>query len=111
MSTKLPLDVNDNPIPALRFKIDGAHQINSGTSSARNTTAFNADTRVIGLYATQDIYVNFGGASTTATTQDHFFPGGLYYDIALGGNGTSHYTHLAVLQASNAGQVYISEKV
>lgn len=109
--SKLPLDVNDNPIPALRLKSDGAHQIASGTSSVRNSTAFDAKTRVVGLYATQDVYVSFGDAAVTAGTSDHFFPAGLYYDIALGGDGTRHSTHIAVLQASQAGMVYVSEKI
>lgn len=110
MTTKLPLDSNDNPIPALRLKNAGAHIINSGASSSRNVTAFNQDTRVVSVYATQDVFLNFGGAGVTAAASDHFFPAGVYYDIALGGDGTGHYSHLAVLRASADGQVYISEK-
>lgn len=110
MSTKLPLDVNDNPIPALRFKSGAAHQITSGASSARNTTAFADTTRVIGLYTTQDAYLAFGDSSVTATTSDHFFPAGVYYDIALGGDGSAHHDYLAVLQVASGGTVYVSEK-
>lgn len=110
MSTKLPLDVNDNPIPALRLKDGGAHVISSGASSARNAVAFDAETRVISVYASEPVYMNFGDASVTATTSDHYFPAGLYYDVALGGDGTPHDTHLAVLQVSAGGSVYVSEK-
>ncbi|MEM7651432.1 MAG: hypothetical protein AAF204_05050 [Pseudomonadota bacterium] len=110
MTTKLPLDINDNPIPALRLKSGGAHSINSSASSARNATAFADETRVVSLYATQDVYISFGGATVTASTSDHFFPAGVYYDIALGGDATGHFTHVAVLRASADGQVYVSEK-
>ena len=110
MSTKLPLDSNDNPIPALRFKNDAAHVISSGVSSARNSTAFDADTRVVSLYATHNIYVRFGDDSVTATIDDHYFPAGQYYDVAIGGDGAGHYSHVAVLRVDTDGAVYVSEK-
>ena len=49
MTTKLPLDSNDNPIPALRLKDGGAHTISTSTSSARNATAFGDDVHVISV--------------------------------------------------------------
>ena len=110
MATKLPLDTNDNPIPALRLKDSGAHVISTSVVSARNTTAFDADTRVLSVYATQDVYLKFGDSSVTATTSDHFFPAGVYYDVAIGGDGTGHATHLAALRVADDGSVYISEK-
>lgn len=110
MTTKLPLDTNDNPIPALRLKEGGAHSINSSASSTRNTAAFADTTRIVSIYATQDVYINFGGSTVTAAATDHFFPAGVYYDVALGGDGVGHYTHMAVLRTSADGIVYISEK-
>lgn len=111
MSTKLPLDVNDNPIPALRLKNGGAHVVVSGSSSARNSVAFDSDTRVVSLYASEPVYVAFGDSSVTASASDHYFPAGLYYDVSLGGDGAPHATHIAVLQVSAAGSVYVSEKI
>lgn len=110
MTTRLPLDTNNNPIPALRLKSGGAHTINSTASSARNTTAFGSDTRIVSLFTTQDVYLKFGDASVTAASTDHFFPAGIYYDFAIGGDGTGHFTHLAVLRKNADGIVYISEK-
>tara|TARA_B100001093_G_C26139488_1_gene722711 strand:- start:160 stop:495 length:336 start_codon:yes stop_codon:yes gene_type:complete len=110
MSTFLPQDSNDNPIPALRLKQGGAHSISASASSARNSTAFAADTRIISLYADVPVYVRFGDSSVSASTSDHYFPAGLYYDVALGGENTAHYTHIAVLRANTDGSVYISEK-
>jgi hypothetical protein len=111
MTTKLPLDSNNNPIPALRLKGGAAaHSIASTAASARNSAAFDDETRVISVYATQDVYIAFGDASVSATSSDHFFPAGVYYDFAIGGDGTGHYTHLAALRVSADGTVYISEK-
>ncbi len=110
MTTFLPQDSNDNPIPALRLKPSAAHNISSGASSARNATAFNENTRIISIYASAAIYVACGDSSVTASSNDHYFPAGVYYDIAIGGDKSAHYTHIAVLQVSEAGTVYISEK-
>lgn len=110
MPTFLPKDVNNLPIPALRMRDGGAHQVSAGASSARNTTPFDSDTRVISLYADVPVYIAFGGSDVTATASDHYFPPGLYYDVALGDETSGHHTHLAVLRVSADGTVYISEK-
>ena len=110
MSTYLPLDERNNAIPALRMKGDQAHTISASSSSARNVTAFTDDTHVISIYATEDIFLRFGDSSVTATTSDHFFPAGLYYDVSLGEVANGHATHLAVLRVTADGTVYISEK-
>jgi len=110
MSTKLPVDVNDNPIPALRLKDSGAHSISITATSARNSTAFDTDTRIISIYSTTDVYLNFGDNSVTADSADHFFPADTYYDFAIGGDGTGHFTHVAALRVTSDGTLYISEK-
>lgn len=110
MTTKLPLDINDHAIPALRLKKESAHTISVSAISTRNTTPFNAETRIISIYATVPVFINFGDENVTAGTADHYFPAGIYYDIAIGGDGTGHYTHMAVLRAGPDGTVYVSEK-
>jgi hypothetical protein len=112
MTTLLPKDADNNTIPALRLRKNGAHSIAVGATSARNTTAFNDSTKVISLYASVPVYLNFGDSSVTATGSDHYFPSGVYYDIALsGGAGKgSHHDYVAVLRAEEDGTVYISEK-
>lgn len=110
MSTILPLDSNHNPIPALKLKDDGAHSVAVTASSARNVTAFANETRVISVYATSDMYVRLGDSSVTASSSDHFFPAGVYYDIAVGGDAKAHDTHIAALRVSADGTLYISEK-
>lgn len=110
MTTFLPQDLNENPIPALRLKPNGAHTISASAAPARNTNPFTETTRIVSLYADTDVFIACGGANVTATSADHFFPAGVYYDIAIGGDNSAHYTHLSVLQASGAGTVYVSEK-
>lgn len=110
MPTFLPHDSNDNPIPALRLKEGGAHSIAATGASARNSTAFNSETKVVSLYSAVPVYVKFGGSGVTAANTDHYFPEGLYYDIAIGGGNAAHYTHVAVLAVGSSGSVYVSEK-
>lgn len=110
MPTLLPTDLNNNAIPAVRMRDGGAHAVNVTATSARNSTAFDADTRIISLYATGPVYLKFGSSSVTATTSDHYFPSGIYYDLAIGGDDVKQYTHVAVLRADTDCVLYISEK-
>ncbi len=110
MTTLLPMDSNDNPIPALRLKQDGAHAIAFNETSARNSIAFSESTKIVSLYSDQDVYIAFGDSAVTATTADHFFPAGVYYDLSIGSEHNDHHTHIAVLQSSSSGTLYISEK-
>ncbi|HNQ91348.1 MAG TPA: hypothetical protein PKI93_00280 [Alphaproteobacteria bacterium] len=111
MPTLMPTDQNNNPIPALRLKDAGSHKITATATSARNSTAFDAETQIVSLYATVGVYIKFGTSTVTATTSDHYFPAGVYYDFAIGGDGSAHKTHMAVLRESTDGTVYISEKL
>lgn len=110
MPTLLPLDFDSNPIPALGLRAGGAHAIAVTASSARNVSAFNADTRVVSLYATGPVFVKFGNSSVTAAATDHYFPGGVYYDFAVGGGKTDRFTHVAALRADTDCTLYVSEK-
>ncbi len=108
--TTLPRDTDNTPIPALRLNPNGAHIINASTTSARNSSAFDAETRVVSVFATAPIFIQFGDNTVEATTSDHYFPAGLYFDFAIGGDKTLHTPHLAVITQSGTGEVYISEK-
>ena len=110
MTTQLPLDMNNNAIPALRLRNDGAHVIAAASSSARNATAFADDTKIISVYASVPVYINMGGADVTASTSDHYYPAGLYYDFAIGDEHSGHASHVAILRVESDGNVYISEK-
>ena len=110
MTTLMPQDGDRHPIPALSLLDGGAHSISVSSTSAKNSTAFDAATRVISLYSTVDIYVKLGDSSVTATISDHFFPAGVYYDIAIGGGKRTQNAYLAALRVSSDGTLYISEK-
>lgn len=110
MTTFLPTDSDNNPVPALRLKDDKAHKITTSATSARNTTAFDSDTKVVSIYATEDVYLRFGDAFVSATNTDHFLPAGIYYDVAIGGEKVRQSTHVAALRATANGILHISEK-
>jgi len=111
MTTFLPLDSTGRAIPALRLKSGGAHAVSVGASTARNSTGFDSETRIVSLYATVPVYIKTGDSSITATTSDHFFPAGVYYDLAIGGGPVKQATNIAVLKAgAENGTLYISEK-
>lgn len=110
MTSLLPQDTNGNPIPTLRLKNGGAHKINTTGASTKNISAFDADTDVIGLYATEDSFINIGTSAITASDSDHFLPAGTYFDLALGPNDTAQNAYLAVITAGGNGTLYISEK-
>jgi len=112
MTTLLPKDADNNPIPALRLKDGGAHNVAIAASAANNTSAFDEGTKVVSLYATTACYIKFGDAGVTATSADHYFPAGVYYDIALGGGSGkgAHHDYISVLRAADDGTLFISEK-
>lgn len=111
---RMPKDDGGTPIPALKLKrTGGAHKITVSGTTARNSVAF-ADTttgvqnaqKVISLYSTTDCFIRFGDSSIVATTDDHFYPAGLFYDFAVNANDT----HVAVIQATAGGTLYASER-
>ena len=112
MTTLLPKDADNNTIPALRMRDNGAHNITTSAISARNSIAFDSGTKVVSIYATEPVFIAFGDSSVTATTSDHYFPAGVYYDIAIsGGSGKgSQNLYIAALSAGVDGTLYISEK-
>lgn len=110
MPTLLPQDSNNNPIPAMRLKPSAAHTLVAGGTSVRNATAFAGETRVISIYADVPVYLAFGGEDVAASASDHYFPAGIYYDLAIGGGKTGQASHVAVLAVATGGNVYFSEK-
>lgn len=112
MTTLLPKDADNNAIPALRLRDGGAHTLLVSTVASKNTIAFDEGTKVISIYATAPVYIKCGDASVIATTSDHYFPGGVYYDIAIsGGAGKgAQSAYLSVIRTDEDCMLYISEK-
>lgn len=106
MPTQLPTDVNNNVIPAMRLSSTGAHSITTSSTSAHNATPLHEETKIISLYATTDVFIRFSNnPADQATSLDHFFPAGIYYDFATGENA---YVHARSVNAD--GMLYLSEK-
>ena len=107
--TILPSDANAYPIPAVRLRDGGAHHVNVTNTAARNTNPFMEGTIIVAVYATVDIYIKFGKDNTvTATSSDHFYPAGVYYNFAI--NPTDKY--VSVLRVgSTDGVFHLSENI
>lgn len=111
-SPKQPLDANLNPIPVLALKPSGAHTIAAASGVNRNAVAFPPTTKVVSVYATVPVFIQFGLSDVNASAASHYFPDGIYYDFALNAEAESVVTHLAVIRAGTTdGTVYVSEKI
>lgn len=110
MPTLLPIDDNNYPLPVLRLKPGASQTVSVTSTSARNATAFDAGTRVVGLYATTAMFIRFGTSSVTAASTDHYLPADTYMDIAIAGDDTQTFTHVAAIRSASDGTLYISEK-
>jgi hypothetical protein len=111
MTIYLPKDVYGHPVPAIRLRDGKAHMIEAGSTSESNQVAFDQETQIISIYANVPVFIRFGVSNTIeATDEDHYFPAGIYYDFAIGGDDVAHMSYCAILAADAAGNVYISEK-
>lgn len=108
--TYMPIDYNNVSIPVLRLRAGKSHKIAAGVASARNAVAFNADTRVVSVYASVPVYIAFGASNVSVTNTGHYYPAGVYYDFSIGGGKVAHSTHLAIMAVGDTGDVYVSEK-
>ncbi|MBV6633653.1 MAG: hypothetical protein KI792_11560 [Alphaproteobacteria bacterium] len=109
MPTSLPIDSQGNAIPALRPRPGAAHEIAVTSSSARNSTAFAADTQVIGVFSSVPAKISLGDSSVSATSVDHFVPAGQYLFFSIGMATRGQASHLAVIATDGDGTLYISE--
>lgn len=107
--TAMPRDGNLNPIPCMAFmRGAGAHKITVSGTSARNSTAFATETQVVSLYTTEACYVEIGDSTVTATTSTHYMPAASSLFVSLLG-GPDKATHIAAIQDTTGGTLYISE--
>lgn len=102
-----PAEVDGGIIQVLRAKT--AHQITVGAASARNTVAFASDSRVIEIYSDVACYFQTGDVTITASATDHYLPAQQARVYSLGGDKQAQHTHIAAIQASTGGTLYISE--
>lgn len=110
MTTLLPVDANNYPVPVLRLLSGGAKTISVTASSAKTATAFDPETRVIGLYATTAMFIRFGNSAVTAAVTDHYLPADTYMDVSIAGDETQSFSYVAAVRSVADGTLYISEK-
>lgn len=111
VATAAPVGTNGEILQVLRYRqgTGFAHQVSLTTASARNSTGFNSETRVVEIRSTVDAFFQQGDGTITATTGGHFLPANTDRLVALGGDNQTQYTHIAAILASGTGTLYISE--
>lgn len=109
--TAAPVGSNGEILQVLRYRQGDtfAHQVSTSTTTARNATGFNAETRVIEVRSTVDCFFQQGDGTITATTASHFLPADTERLVALGGENQTQYTHIAAILVAGTGTLYISE--
>ena len=100
--TKIVEDANGHELQAITP--GAAHKITIGASSVRNATAFNTNTKLAMIHSDVPFYYKTGDSSVAATDSDHHLPAGAYVGIGVDG-----HTHIAVIQDSGAGTLWITE--
>lgn len=83
-----------------------AHSISFTGTSAKNSTAFSASTRILaGIVATQPCFIRAGDSTVVATTADTFLAANAVYTFGI----DSNITHIAVIQETGAGTLRFFE--
>jgi hypothetical protein len=103
-----PIDVNGQDVPVLGF--GGVRQL--AYSAASDVKALAANTEVVTVYATSDVFLKAGGdASVEATSADDgsdlMLPGGVLQDWVLPANTT----HIAALRRTVDGVLFVNKRI
>lgn len=98
-------DVNNNPFPAAEPRDEKNHTIAFTGTTAKNSTAFDAASRMVLVTPKQDCFIRFGGTSVEAANTDMFLVANepRYLKIPKGA------THIAAIQLSSGGNLYVTE--
>lgn len=110
-TTNMGLDNRGNTIPLLSLRPEGAHQVSVTDTTAANDTAFDEATIVVTLFATEDMYIEFGDDTVEATDESHFLAKGIYMDYIIRDRQDLSFDYVAALQVTTAGTLYISERL
>lgn len=114
--SKQPRDDANAPIPVLALRPGGGQRIAVTDSSARSAAVADR-VRVVTLYTTADAFIEIGNDDVVANTSNsHFLPASLPYDISLGDETISKNNprFIAVIKASGDdedGVLYLSERI
>ncbi|PZQ48867.1 MAG: hypothetical protein DI551_00620 [Micavibrio aeruginosavorus] len=100
MGSLLPKDENNNAIPVMGYKPNGAQKLTLTGASLRNPQPITSP--VISVYATAAMTMEFGGDDVTADGNKHFVPANTLLDIDTDGK--------QYVAFYGTGTVYISER-
>jgi len=110
--SKQPRDDGNEAIPVLGLRPGGGHQV-PFDGTANTSPQISNSVRVVTLHSNVDCYVETGGASVTAnTTQGHFLPASIPFDISLGADNeaSKNARYVSVVSTSAEGILHISER-
>ena len=110
--SKQPRDDGNDPIPVLGLRQGGGHQV-PFTDTANTSPQISASVRVITLHSNVDCFIETGDSTVTAnTTQGHFLPASIPFDISLGADNeaTKNARFVSVVSTSAEGILHISER-
>lgn len=82
----------------------GCQSITTSGTSARTSSALGDQSRKVLIAATEGAHYVFGGSGAVATSADTYIPGGGEHFVRIRPG-----SHVAAIQASTAGTVYVSE--
>ena len=109
-----PKDNANEPIPVLGFRPNGGHQVPFTTASSNTSPRIANSVRVVTLYSTADAFFETGESDSVAanSTNSHFLPKTVPYDISLGPEVVSENNDrfVAVIGSTATGTLYISER-
>ena len=109
-----PKDNANEPIPVLGFRPNGGHQVPFTASTSNTSPRIANSVRVVTLYSTEDAFFETGEANTVTanSTNSHFLPKTVPYDISLGPEVVSENNDrfVSVIGSTSIGTLYISER-
>tara|TARA_R110000751_G_scaffold188696_1_gene294672 strand:- start:358 stop:669 length:312 start_codon:yes stop_codon:yes gene_type:complete len=98
----LPHDKNSSPVPALFPALQ--QTVTVASSSARTAANFGANTLVVELTPTKNMFVLFGDSTATADSNDIYLAAGVVYTYATNG-----HSRIAAIRATADGTLYVTE--
>lgn len=103
MTESMHVDQNTNPVPVMRPVNGSDYEITVTGTAAANATAIVE--KVVGLYATEDMFLKFGDDEVVAADDDYdvFLPGGHYREYEM-----EHDEYVSAIQATTGGVLYIN---
>lgn len=109
-----PKDNANEPIPVLGLRPSGGYQVPFTAATSNTSPRIANSVRVVTLYSTQDAFIETGTTDSIAadTTDSHFLPATIPYDISLGPEVVSENNDrfVAVIGSTSSGVLYISER-